>query len=160
MNSPPTHADLPASALSRLPAHRVRWVGRVIAANIAILAIALLAVAASIRPDAAGYGTHCQLGLAPCNYRLVTGRPCPTCGMTTAFASFVHGDLLGALRAQLLGTVLAALTLLAAIGGCATALFGIDFSPVLRPVFVERIGWLYALVILAAVSWGIKTVTG
>jgi hypothetical protein len=31
---------------------------------------------------------------------------------------------------------------------------------VLRPVFVERIGWLYALVILAAVSWGVKTVTG
>jgi hypothetical protein len=51
--------------------------------------------------------THRQLGLPPCNFRILTGLPCPSCGMTTSFALLVRGDLANSLRANAVGTLLA-----------------------------------------------------
>jgi hypothetical protein len=51
--------------------------------------------------------THLQLGLPPCTFRLVTGMPCPSCGMTTSFALLMHGALADSLRANAVGTLLA-----------------------------------------------------
>jgi len=51
--------------------------------------------------------THVQLGLPPCNFRILTGVPCPSCGMTTSFALLVRGDLENSLRANAVGTLLA-----------------------------------------------------
>ena len=34
--------------------------------------------------------THRQLGLPPCTFYLLTGVPCPSCGMTTSFALLVR----------------------------------------------------------------------
>jgi hypothetical protein len=51
--------------------------------------------------------THMQLGLPPCNFKLLTGLPCPSCGMTTSFALLVRGDLKNSLRANAVGTLLA-----------------------------------------------------
>ena len=51
--------------------------------------------------------THTQLGLPPCNFKVVTGLPCPSCGMTTSFALLVHGDFRNSLRANAVGTLLA-----------------------------------------------------
>ncbi len=61
-------------------------------------------------PDGAArtMATHTQLGLPACNMVALTGRPCPTCGMTTSFALLVRGDVRGSLRANWVGTVLAA----------------------------------------------------
>jgi hypothetical protein len=89
--------------------HWVRW---------ALLAIALglmliFGIAAWLNP----YGedgrpltreTHLQLGLPPCTFSRMTGAPCPSCGMTTSFALLMHGDLLNSLRANAVGTLLAA----------------------------------------------------
>jgi hypothetical protein len=36
--------------------------------------------------------THTQLGMPPCNFVVLTGKPCPSCGMTTSFALLV-GEL-------------------------------------------------------------------
>lgn len=52
--------------------------------------VAVVFIAALLTPNAGGFGTHSQLGLAPCLFLLFTGRPCPTCGMTTSFAAMVH----------------------------------------------------------------------
>jgi hypothetical protein len=52
--------------------------------------------------------THTQLGLAPCNFVEMTGKPCPACGMTTSFALLVRGDVRGSLGANWVGTALAA----------------------------------------------------
>lgn len=77
------------------PEHR-RPLGQL--ARGALLALALglvgiLAMARRLEPDPRGYGTHLQLGLQPCAFATLTGRLCPTCGMTTSFAWFARGDL-------------------------------------------------------------------
>jgi hypothetical protein len=51
--------------------------------------------------------THRQLGLPPCTFYVVTGLPCPSCGMTTSFALLVRGDLWHSVRANAVGTLLA-----------------------------------------------------
>jgi hypothetical protein len=56
--------------------------------------------------------THLQLGLSECPFKLVTGKPCMSCGMTTSFALFVRGDLWHSLRANWAGTLLATFCLM------------------------------------------------
>jgi hypothetical protein len=74
--------------------------------------IVVFALAAWIRPyDADGnprsMATHQQLGLPPCSMTVLMGKPCPSCGMTTAFALLIHGDVTNSLRANWVGTLLA-----------------------------------------------------
>lgn len=68
-----------------------------------VLAGATLAIAAALRPEDAGFGTHTQLIPVPCIFRWLTGLPCPACGMSTALAHMVRGEVLAALRCHLLG---------------------------------------------------------
>jgi hypothetical protein len=86
-----------------------RWAGMVLL----FVGASLLAIAAWLRPDPRGYGTHQQFGAAPCGMLLVTGLPCPTCGMTTAFAYTVRGYWPQAAWAQPAGFVLALATIAA-----------------------------------------------
>ena len=83
---------------------------RLFAALAALACVAVLITAAWLRPDASGFNTHRQLGLAPCGLLATVGIPCPTCGMTTSFANFVHGHFRASLRGQPAGTILCALT--------------------------------------------------
>lgn len=53
--------------------------------------------------------THRQLGLPECTFKHATGLPCPSCGMTSAFALLVRGDLWHALQANWVGAGLAIL---------------------------------------------------
>src|SRR5271166_4963513 len=80
-----------------------RWYVLLLAAGL----LGLLGVARGLEPDPRGYGTHTQLGLGPCAFAVVTGRPCPTCGMTTAFAWFTRGSLGGSWRASPAGCLIA-----------------------------------------------------
>lgn len=66
-------------------------------------------VARRLEPSPLGMGTHQQLGLPPCTFRLVVGKRCPSCGMTTSWAHVVRGQVVSALRASVSGTLLAAL---------------------------------------------------
>jgi hypothetical protein len=82
---------------------------------VAVLA-AVFVTAARIDPydedgSARRMATHRQLGLPPCTFNEVTGVPCPSCGMTTSFALLVRGDVLNSLRANAVGTLLAAFCL-------------------------------------------------
>ena len=79
-----------------------------------VACFALLGVAAWLDPAPQGIGTHTQLGIAPCSWPALMGIPCPSCGMTTAFAHAADGHFLDALRIQPGGLVLAILT--AAVG--------------------------------------------
>ncbi|MCS7044860.1 MAG: DUF2752 domain-containing protein [Gemmataceae bacterium] len=56
-------------------------------------------------------GTHRQMGLPDCTFKTLSGLPCPSCGMTSSFALLVRGDLVNAVRANLVGVGLALLGL-------------------------------------------------
>ena len=53
-----------------------------------------------LKPDPSLQGTHRQLGLPPCIFRLITGVPCPFCGATTSFALLARGRFHPALLAN------------------------------------------------------------
>lgn len=59
-----------------------------------------------LEPSQSGFGTHRQLGFPACGFLTVTGYPCPSCGVTTAFAYGIQGNWLDALKAQPFGLVL------------------------------------------------------
>ena len=87
---------------------------RLLLAAIGLAACAALATARTLTPDPRGYGTHEQLGWAPCWFRRVVGRPCPSCGMTTAWAHAIRGELRAAVRANAGGAIVCGLALIAA----------------------------------------------
>ena len=102
-------------------AHRVRagvptrlaWAVRILLVAMALAFTVVLTLAFTLNPyDADGnprtMATHTQLGLPPCNFVTLTGRPCPACGMTTSFALLMKGDVLNSAKANWVGTALAA----------------------------------------------------
>ncbi|MFN7144825.1 MAG: DUF2752 domain-containing protein [Myxococcota bacterium] len=77
----------------------------------------VLGIAAWLTPAAQGYGTHMQLGLGGCTMLVLTGWPCPMCGMTTTFTLLAHFRFLEALVNQPFGVVLFACTVIGAVVG-------------------------------------------
>lgn len=120
--------------------------------------LVVLSVAVYLSPDPRGFGTHEQLGAAPCGMLIVTGLPCPTCGMTTAFSYTVRGQWIRAFWAQPAGFVLA-------LGTAAMALAAI--WAVFRARWPQvNIWWLtpyrffMGLLVLILAGWVFKIVTG
>lgn len=93
---------------------------RILAAVAASAALTVLVLAARLEPDPSGVGTHRQLGLPACGYLEATGRPCLSCGMTTAFSHMAEAEPVAAVRANPMGLVLFLLTL-CAVPWCAHA---------------------------------------
>jgi hypothetical protein len=101
-----------AIPVARVAAGRAnRWV-RITLAAIGAALIAVFALAIYLNPyNADGsprtMATHTTIGLPPCNFVALTGKPCPSCGMTTSFALLVRGDVSNSLNANWVGTTLA-----------------------------------------------------
>lgn len=83
---------------------------RVLAGVLASLCLAPLLLAAVLNASPDGHGTHEQLGLPRCAWPVAFDAPCPTCGMTTAFAHTLDGDLFKAFLVQPAGMLIAVLT--------------------------------------------------
>jgi hypothetical protein len=125
---------------------------------IALMLVGLFWAAIAIDPyDSAGepltIGTHSQLGLPPCNFVTLTGLPCPSCGMTTSFALLMHGDIAASVRANAVGTLLAAFFVALIPWSLVSAVRG-------RWVWIRTLEpWLLGAVIvfvgLALIRWGI-----
>lgn len=115
MNSSLTHitSDFPSES----GPWRVSGPHRLLAGTVAVAGLWLLSATAQLTPSATGTGTHEQLGLPTCGMLARTGNPCPTCGMTTAFAWMSRGRIDKAFLTQPAGAV-GALTLIAAVIGC------------------------------------------
>jgi hypothetical protein len=69
--------------------------------------IVLLVVAARLEPAKEGFGTHRGLGLPECSFLVLTGRRCPSCGMTTSWSHWTRGHVLRAVQVNAGGTMLA-----------------------------------------------------
>ncbi|NIA21842.1 MAG: DUF2752 domain-containing protein [Anaerolineaceae bacterium] len=118
----------------------------------------LLVVAWHLEPAPEGLGTHQQLGLQPCGFYRMTGRPCPGCGLTTAFALMAHGRVVEGVVVQPFGAVLFVLTVAAAVTVPVTLLLGRSWNLILLRINAPV--WLYALVFLALAAWIYKIVHG
>jgi hypothetical protein len=137
------------------PLHRTH--ARLKAAMVLTGSLALLLVAGWLKPDPSGMGSHQQLGLPACNMVIVTGYPCPTCGMTTAFAYTVRGLWFSAFRAQPAGFALALMTAGAAIASIVVLWTGrvwvmnwYRISPALVTLLALAgilLGWIFKLVV-------------
>ncbi len=69
-------------------------------------------------------GTHQQLGLPECNFKMLAGVPCPSCGMTTSFTLLMRADVWNSMQANFAGTALATFGLLFIPWAFASAFFG------------------------------------
>jgi hypothetical protein len=85
--------------------------------------VALLTVAGLLTPSPQGYGTHRQLGIPDCSWITFFGMRCPGCGMTTAWAHCMRGDLMSALHVNVGGAMLCLLSL-----GCAPMMIGLGIT--------------------------------
>lgn len=134
--------------------------GRLIALGLAMVAAIPIGLAATLRPAESGYGTHEQLGLAPCAFLERTGWPCLSCGMTTAFAHMTRLQVGPAMAAQPMGVVFFLGAAATAVLGLHTAVTGRVRWSVLIHLYDPR--WWMGLVVawLAAWAWKIAAVTG
>ena len=139
------------------PARAPQRLGRLSRALLVIAAgsmAVVLGLSRVLEPDPRGYGTHTQLGLGPCAFANTTGRLCPTCGMTTAFAWFVRGQSARSWRANPAGFLAAALVMPLMIWLIACAIRG---EPVgTRSLANPLMGLLVGLCLLTLTSWLIR----
>ena len=118
----------------------------------------LLALARRLEPDPRGYGTHLQLGLQPCAFATLTGRLCPTCGMTTAFAWFVRGRLDRSWQANPAGVFIASACLALIPWLLAGAVRGRPVGT--RSLEAPLVGLVVAAVALSLLTWLIRLLLG
>lgn len=75
-----------------------------------LVTASVLALSFVLVPDAQGESAAFRLLGPPCLFRLLTGLPCPLCGMTRAFVAMAQGHVAQAFDAHVLGPAAYALT--------------------------------------------------
>lgn len=126
----------------------------------ALGAAGLLGIALMLKPDPAGHGTHEQLGLMRCSWIALFEFPCPTCGMTTAFAHAVHGDLAASFMAQPAGFLLAIATGAAGLAGLYVLLTGVSLGGMLGRLVGARLAWIAVAILILGWAFKILSVKG
>jgi hypothetical protein len=126
------------------------WIYGVVAAACA----SALYLASKLEPAATGIGTHEQLGLPPCFFHRLTGVPCPSCGVTTAFAWAMRGDFAAAFLAQPFGLVLFFLAWAAIPLSLALYRRGVELPALVYSRAATR--WLWGLSAMYAAGWAFK----
>ena len=117
--------------------------------------VALLGTAVWLDPDPTGLGTHEQLGIPACGWPHGLGVPCPTCGMTTAFALAAEGRMGSALACQPAAAVLAVATAAAGLLALHVLVTGSSVMPILRRLGGGWVWWGLGALILGAWAWKI-----
>jgi hypothetical protein len=136
-------ATIPAAAPRAIaPAGTTARTRRIVGAVVAIAAAGILGVAAWLEPSPTGLGTHSQImAMPPCGWIAMLDVPCPTCGMTTAFAFAAEGNLAAAAWAQPFGAALAVAVAVALVVGAYTALTGSRVAVLFTRLWGRRAAW-------------------
>ncbi len=124
---------------------------RLVGAAVAVAAAVILGVAVYLQPSPTGLGTHAQLNVPACTWIAVMDVPCPTCGMTTAFAHAADGHLLASLQTQPLGFLLAITTAISLLTGVFVAATGSRVASMYTTLWTKAGVW--TLILLAVGSW-------
>ena len=134
--------------------------GRLLAVLVSAAALGVLLIAAWLKPDPRGFGTHEALGLQPCGFLQRTGIPCAGCGMTTSFADAVRGHVVASFIAQPFGLVLCLMTAIAFWSALYVAITGRPAYRLLSlvPPRAHLIAW--PAMALAAWVWKIAAMAG
>lgn len=156
-----THQQTPPTTpTGHLQPRRASAATRVLALGGAAAGLAVLGLAAWLTPDAAGHGTHTQLGLPDCAWAQAFDKPCATCGMTTSFAYASHGNLLESARAQPFGFLLAVATAAGVWGAGHVAATGSMLGPAAARMLNAKVLWWSVALLLAAWAYKFFTWTG
>ena len=118
----------------------------------------LFAVAAWLDPTPVGTNNLEHFGLPPCGMMMRWGLPCPTCGMTTAFAHAARGQLASAFHAQPAGLTIAIAIAVAAIAAGGTLVTGRTYRVNWYRVSPTGVGISVLGVLLAGWAYKILTV--
>lgn len=110
-----------------------------------------------VEPDERGYGTHEQLGLAPCLLKEWTNIPCPGCGVTTSVTLAVQGHPVQAFLTQPFGLVTVLALPLLTIWAVMRHVQGVD---IYRRIELRKGRWVRAGLGLMAVCWVYKLIAG
>lgn len=155
-------ATMPAAALATAPVAEGRSVASRRAAGAAVAAAAalVLGVAAWLEPSPTGLGTHTQAGFPSCPWVVFMDLPCPTCGMTTAFAHAAEGRLVSSFLAQPFGCLLAVATAAAFLLGAWVAWSGSSAPALLMRYPGRRFPWMVVAAVLAAWVYKILSFKG
>ncbi|TWU23816.1 DUF2752 domain-containing protein [Bythopirellula polymerisocia] len=126
-------------------------VARIVLGITGLSGLILCATARKLEPDPRGFGTHEQLGLTPCNFYQWTGRVCPSCGATTAWAYVMRGNLAEAITANLAGTLSCLAMVVLVPWMLLSACLGrwLGWSPGVRDVLILGSGLLF----IALLDW-------
>lgn len=133
---------------------------RIVAGIVALGCASILGVAAWLTPSPSGIGTHGQLHLPTCGWITLADLPCPTCGMTTAFAHAADGNLLGSFAAQPLGCLLALATAMALLISIYVAITGSRLAGAFAKLWGVRTAWLLAGTVVFAWAYKIASYKG
>jgi hypothetical protein len=128
--------------------------GRLTWLAVASCCAAVLGLAGYLPPDPRGHGTHEALGFPPCSFMMMTGLPCPSCGMTTSFSLIMHGRPLEGFRVQPAGALLC----LGAVALLAASLHAAARGSVVSPNW-DRIGpvrLMLSVGLMLLAGWGFK----
>jgi hypothetical protein len=150
--------DTVAAAVGRQSGARLSASARVAAGLVGVVLCVPLGVAWRLEPSPLGMGTHQQLGLPPCTFRLLLGIRCPSCGMTTSWSHLVRGQVVSAVRCSVCGTVLAGLCATAAAASLLSAVRG--RWVVARPTDAACVWGVAGLVLLMLGEWLCRLVAG
>jgi len=130
---------------------------RIIQAGVAAVLAGALGLGLVLTPSPTGTGTHQALGLPPCGMLVMTGHPCPTCGVTTSFVLAAHGSFSEALVNQPFGLVLFLAVAAGLLATLATLATGRTWAPLGRVSVVTTAAILMVVLVLA--SWAYKWAT-
>ena len=129
----------------------VATVGRLF---VAALAVVTVGVSLWLVPSPTGPGTHEQLHLPPCGFKVITGLPCPSCGMTTAFAYIARLEVAEGFSAQPFGALMFLGVVAAGLAGLWCAVFNRSILDMGARLFTVRRAII--VVVVFVLVWGVQ----
>jgi len=147
----------PESAWTAPPVGERALSSRIVWGFLFLIPLATLITAAVLTPNPVGHGTHTQLGLPPCGFYVMTGVPCPGCGLTTCFSYMMHLDPVNAAYANPFGVMLFLVSATAVPVSFVGMIRGLPVVRTLDRLHLEK--WAILLAVSSLTVWVVRIVT-